>query len=123
MNLKVNICGVELENPVIAASGTFGFGREYAELYDLSEIGAISVKGLTKAPRAGNPPPRITETYGGILNSVGLQTPVWMLLLKKKFPFCVNIVARLLQTWQAVPLRIIAKWLKSSRMLTLICWR
>lgn len=87
MNLKVNICGVELENPVIAASGTFGFGREYAELYDLSEIGAISVKGLTKAPRAGNPPPRITETYGGILNSVGLQNPGVDAFIKEEIPF------------------------------------
>ena len=75
MNMKVNIAGVELNNPVITASGTFGFGREYGELYSLNELGAICVKGLTLAPRAGNPPPRITETYGGILNSVGLQNP------------------------------------------------
>ncbi len=87
MNMKVNICGVELENPVIAASGTFGFGHEYGELYDLSEIGAISVKGLTKAPRAGNPPPRITETYGGILNSVGLQNPGVDAFIKEEIPF------------------------------------
>ena len=75
MNTKVTIAGVTLENPVIAASGTFGFGREYGELYDLSELGAISVKGLTKAPRLGNPMPRIAETPGGVLNSVGLQNP------------------------------------------------
>ncbi len=87
MNMKVNIAGVELENPVIAASGTFGFGHEYGELYDLSEIGAISVKGLTKAPRAGNPPPRITETYGGILNSVGLQNPGVDAFIKEEIPF------------------------------------
>lgn len=74
-NLKVNIAGVELNNPVIAASGTFGFGREYGEFYNLDELGAISVKGLTLNPREGNPPPRIAETYGGILNSVGLQNP------------------------------------------------
>lgn len=74
-NIKVNIAGVELNNPVIAASGTFGFGREYGEFYNLDELGAISVKGLTLNPREGNPPPRIAETYGGILNSVGLQNP------------------------------------------------
>ena len=74
-NLKVDLCGVTLNNPVIAASGTFGFGREYGEFYNLDEIGAISVKGLTLKPREGNPPPRIAETYGGILNSVGLQNP------------------------------------------------
>lgn len=87
MNMKVNIAGVTLENPVIAASGTFGFGREYAELYDLSEIGAISVKGLTKAPRAGNPPTRITETPGGILNSVGLQNPGVDAFILEEIPF------------------------------------
>ena len=87
MNMKVNIAGVELDNPVIAASGTFGFGHEYGELYDLSEIGAISVKGLTKAPRAGNPPPRITETPGGILNSVGLQNPGVDAFIKEEIPF------------------------------------
>lgn len=75
MNLKVNIAGVELNNPIITASGTFGFGREYGEYFDLNELGAICVKGLTLEPRAGNKPPRIAETYGGILNSVGLQNP------------------------------------------------
>lgn len=87
MNMKVNLAGVELENPVIAASGTFGFGDEYGELYDLNQIGAISVKGLTKAPRAGNPPPRITETPGGILNSVGLQNPGVDAFIEKEIPF------------------------------------
>ena len=87
MNMKVNIAGVELDNPVIAASGTFGFGHEYGELYDLSELGAISVKGLTKASRAGNPPPRITETPSGILNSVGLQNPGVDAFIKEEIPF------------------------------------
>ena len=73
--LSVNICGVELKNPLIAASGTFGFGREYDELYDISIWGGVSVKGLTNEPRAGNPPHRIAETASGILNSVGLQNP------------------------------------------------
>ncbi len=86
MNMKVNIAGVELENPIIAASGTFGFGREYGELYDLSELGAISVKGLTRAPRAGNPPTRITVTPGGILNSVGLQNPGVEAFIEKELP-------------------------------------
>ncbi|MBE7048819.1 MAG: dihydroorotate dehydrogenase [Ruminococcaceae bacterium] len=86
-DMKVHIAGVELQNPVIAASGTFGFGREYGQLYDLSEIGAISVKGLTKAPRAGNPPPRITETPGGILNSVGLQNPGVDAFIRDEIPY------------------------------------
>lgn len=85
-NLKVNIAGVELNNPVIAASGTFGFGREYGELYNLDELGAISVKGLTLNPREGNPPPRIAETYGGILNSVGLQNPGVKIFIDYELP-------------------------------------
>lgn len=86
MNMKVNITGVELENPVITASGTYGFGREYGEMYSLNELGAICVKGLTLAPREGNPPPRITETYGGILNSVGLQNPGVDAFIKNEVP-------------------------------------
>ncbi len=74
-NLSVNICGIELKNPVIAASGTFGFGREFDELYDVSVLGGISTKGLTKEPRLGNPTPRIAESRGVILNAVGLQNP------------------------------------------------
>lgn len=73
--LNVNICGVEFKNPVIAASGTYGFGREYNEFYPISEIGGISCKGMTIREKAGNPPPRIAETPEGILNSVGLQNP------------------------------------------------
>lgn len=74
-DLRVNFCGVELSNPVITASGTYGFGREFSELYPLSRLGGISCKGTTLHERAGNPPPRIAETPSGILNSVGLQNP------------------------------------------------
>ena len=72
---SVSFAGVRFKNPVVAASGTFGFGREYAEYYDLSRLGGICVKGLTAAPRFGNKPPRIAETPMGMLNSVGLQNP------------------------------------------------
>ncbi len=74
-DLSLNLCGVALKNPVIAASGTFGFGREYDELYDIGQLGGISVKGLSLRPRTGNPPSRIAETPSGMLNSVGLQNP------------------------------------------------
>ena len=74
-DLRVNICGVELKNPVIAASGTFGFGREFDEIYDISCLGGVSTKGLTLEPRLGNPTPRIAEGHGVILNAVGLQNP------------------------------------------------
>lgn len=75
MNLSVNIAGIEMKNPVMTASGTFAFGREYSEYFDLRELGAIVVKGLTLKPRQGNKPPRIVETPAGILNSIGLQNP------------------------------------------------
>lgn len=74
-NLSVTICGKTLKNPVIAASGTFGFGREFNELYDIGQIGGVSTKGLTLEPRLGNPVPRIAESRGVILNAVGLQNP------------------------------------------------
>ena len=74
-NLAVNLCGVTLKNPVIAASGTFGFGREYDEIYDISVLGGVSTKGMTNTPRLGNKVPRIAEGYGVILNAVGLQNP------------------------------------------------
>ena len=74
-NMSVELCGVKLKNPLVAASGTFGFGREYNELYDIGVWGGVSVKGLTNEPRPGNPPHRMAETASGILNSVGLQNP------------------------------------------------
>ena len=75
VNLAVNLAGVELKNPIIPASGTFGYGREYAELYDLNILGSFSWKGTTGQARLGNPQPRIAEMTGGILNAVGLQNP------------------------------------------------
>ena len=74
-DMKVNLAGVELKNPIVVASGTYGFGREYAQFYDLGELGGICAKGLTLHRREGNPAPRIAETPMGILNSVGLQNP------------------------------------------------
>lgn len=74
-DMKVTVAGVDFSNPLIAASGTFGFGREYMEFYPLSTLGGISCKGITLHERAGNPPPRIAETPGGMLNAVGLQNP------------------------------------------------
>lgn len=74
-NMEVEYCGVKFRNPIVTASGTFGFGYEYDEYAPLSEYGGFTAKGLTRTPRAGNPPPRIAETPSGILNSVGLQNP------------------------------------------------
>ena len=73
--LSVSICGIELDNPIIPASGTFGYGYEYAEVYDINILGTFSFKGTTKDPRFGNPTPRIAECYNGMINAVGLQNP------------------------------------------------
>lgn len=73
--LNVNLCGIELDNPVIPASGTFGFGYEFAELYDINVLGTFSFKGTTRDPRFGNPTPRIAECTAGMINAVGLQNP------------------------------------------------
>ena len=75
VNTKVDLCGITLDNPIIPASGTFGYGYEFAELYDINMLGTFSFKGTTKDPRFGNPTPRIAECAGGMLNAVGLQNP------------------------------------------------
>ena len=85
--LSVNLAGVTLKNPVVVASGTFGFGREYSQFFDLSELGGICCKGLTLYPREGNPAPRIAETPLGILNSVGLQNPGVDVFIQQELPF------------------------------------
>lgn len=87
MNTKINIAGVELKNPVMTASGTFGSGREYSEFVDLNKLGAVVVKGVADKPWNGNPAPRIAEVYGGMLNSVGLQNPGVDYFIKEDIPF------------------------------------
>lgn len=86
-DLSVKIAGVPFKNPVITASGTFGFGREYNELYPISKLGGIACKGTTLHERPGNPPPRIAETPSGIINSVGLQNPGIDALIEKDLPW------------------------------------
>ena len=86
-DLSVNIAGVALKNPLIAASGAFGFGEEYSAFYPISVLGGVSSKGLTLAPRPGNPPPRIAETPSGMLNAVGLQNPGLDCFLEQHLPW------------------------------------
>ena len=86
-NLQTNLAGLEFKNPFILASGTCGYGRELAQVYDLALLGGISVKGTTLNPRSGNPPPRIAETPAGMLNSVGLQNPGIDQVLATELPF------------------------------------
>ena len=87
VNMQVELAGVTLKNPVVVASGTFGFGREYSQFYDLGELGGICAKGLTLHPRNGNPAPRIAETPMGILNSVGLENPGVDAFIAGELPF------------------------------------
>ena len=84
--LNVNLCGIELDNPVIPASGTFGFGYEFAELYDINCLGTFSFKGTTKDPRFGNPTPRIAECTAGMINAVGLQNPGVEKVISEELP-------------------------------------
>ena len=87
MNTSVNIAGVTWKNPVTVASGTFGSGEEYSELVDLNQLGAVTTKGVANIPWQGNPTPRIAETYGGMINAVGLQNPGIDLFAKRDIPF------------------------------------
>jgi len=86
VDTKVSLCGVELTNPVIPASGTFGFGYEFSDIYDINVLGAISIKGTTKDARFGNPTPRIAECPSGLINSVGLQNPGIDAVIEKEIP-------------------------------------
>ena len=87
MNMKVNLAGVELKNPVMTASGTFGSGAEYGEMVDLNGLGAVVTKGVANVPWPGNPTPRIAETYGGMINAIGLQNPGIGVFAKRDIPF------------------------------------
>lgn len=87
MNTKVNLAGIELKNPVMTASGTFGSGEEYSEMIDLSHLGAVVTKGVANVPWPGNPTPRIAETYGGMLNAIGLQNPGMEVFAQRDIPF------------------------------------
>lgn len=87
LNLGVSLAGVELKNPVMTASGTFGSGAEYSEFVDLNQLGAVVTKGVANVPWPGNPTPRIAEVYGGMLNAIGLQNPGMELFCKRDIPF------------------------------------
>ena len=94
VDTRVELCGMELSNPVIPASGTFGFGYEFAELYDINILGSISIKGTTAAPRYGNPTPRIAECADGLLNAVGLQNPGADAVLASELPRLAKVYSK-----------------------------
>ena len=85
--MAVNLAGVELKNPVMTASGTFGSGAEYGEMVDLNKLGAVVTKGVANVPWPGNPTPRIAEVYGGMINAIGLQNPGYDLFASRDIPF------------------------------------
>ena len=95
-DLSVRIGNIKLKNPVIVASGTFGFGEEYEDFFNLNRLGGIIPKGISLKPMVGNPPPRIFETEGGILNSIGLQNPGYQDFIKDKLPYFKNIKTHLI---------------------------
>ena len=87
MDMRVNIAGVEWKNPVTVASGTFGSGAEFADFVDLNKLGAVTTKGVANVPWAGNPTPRVAETYGGMMNAIGLQNPGIDVFCERDIPF------------------------------------
>ena len=95
-DLSVKIGKMILKNPVIVSSGTFGFGEEFEDFFDLNHLGAIIPKGISLKPMMGNPPPRIFETEGGILNSIGLQNPGFQEFIKNKLPYYQNLKTHLI---------------------------
>ncbi len=114
MNTSVNFAGVTLKNPVLTASGTFGSGKEYAEFVDLNRLGGVVTKGVANIPWAGNPTPRVAETYGGMLNAIGLQNPGIDVFVKNDIPFLkqfdtkiiVNVCGKSLQDYCEVVERL-----------------
>ena len=96
MNTKVNLAGVELKNPVMTASGTFGSGAEYSEFIDLSRLGAVVTKGVANVPWPGNPTPRIAEVHGGMLNAIGLQNPGINVFCQRDIPFLKQYDAKII---------------------------
>lgn len=110
IDFAVNIAGIEMQNPIMVASGTFGFGSEYSNFYDINKLGALVTKGLTLLPKDGNPPPRIYETASGVLNSVGLENPgiqkfieaEWPHLSKLKVPIIVNIAGDTVEDYNKI---------------------
>lgn len=96
MNTKVNLAGVTLKNPVMTASGTFGSGKEFSEFVDLNRLGAVVTKGVASEPWTGNPTPRIAETYGGMLNAVGLQNPGIDMFVERDIPYLAKYDTRII---------------------------
>ena len=126
MNMEVTIAGVTFKNPVMEASGTFGSGMEYSEFVDLNKLGAVVTKGVANVPWPGNPTPRIAETWGGMLNAIGLQNPGIDVFVKRDIPFLKQfdtMTRKSLSMCAERPRRIIWRWWNAWEMSRWICWR
>ena len=107
MNLKVKLGKIELQNPIMTASGTFGYGEEFAELIDLNELGGMCIKGTTKEERQGNPMPRIYETASGMLNAIGFQNVGLDRFISEKYPYLSNEILRFTKSDKSLPFSIL----------------
>ena len=116
MNTKVTIAGVEFQNPVMVASGTFGSGEEFSEFVDLNRLGAVVTKGVANVPWPGNPTPRIAEVNGGMLNAIGLQNPGIDLFVKRDVPFLQKYDTKII-------VNVCGKSTEDYCEVVLICWR
>mgnify|MGYP003603895114 CR=1 FL=1 len=114
VDLRVNLCGLELDNPVVPASGTFGFGKEFSEFYDINMLGSFSFKGTTRDARFGNPTPRIAECTAGMINAVGLQNPGVHHVTQHELPERWS-PTREENTWRTMPIPA-SCWTKRSRL-------
>lgn len=123
MNTKVTIAGVELKNPVMTASGTFGSGMEYGEFVDLNKLGAVVTKGVSNVAWPGNPTPRVAEVTGGMLNAIGLQNPGIDVFIERDIPFLKKYDTRLLLMYVVILLRNILRQLINLPISQLICLR
>lgn len=110
-DMRVNIAGVELKNPVMTASGTFGSGEEYSEFVDLNRLGAVVTKGVANVPWPGNATPRVAETYGGMMNAIGLQNPGIDVFAREIFPSFRNMTRRSSSTSAVMRRKNIWLWL------------
>ena len=110
MDMRVNIAGVEWKNPVTVASGTFGSGAEYADFVDLNRLGAVTTKGVANVPWEGNPTPRVAETYGGMMNAVGLQNPGIDVFCERDIPFLRKYDTKIIVMSADVQRKITARW-------------
>ena len=123
MDTKIKIAGIELKNPVMTASGTFGSGMEYAEFVDLNKLGAVVTKGVANVPWEGNPTPRVAEVYGGMLNAIGLQNPGVDVFIERDIPFCSSMIRGLSSMCVGKRWKIIWKQWRNWGIRQQICWK